>query len=247
VAKFNLDRRADRVCIFEVGRVFHHDASVQDSDTTVKGFHQPMRLGGLAVGPVHGLTWEGGKTNFDFYDVKGHVEQLLSPAAVEFSVGIHPAFHPGRSAVVMLDGQEVGHLGELHPKWCQSWGFPIAPVMFELDLACLINRQVPAFEAFSKIQSVERDISVWVNEAVTHAELMACIHATPIQPVLRDAHLFDVYRPSVRPADTSPEKSLAIRLVLKRDDAVLTEQEIDAAVAAVVDRLGQVLSARLRA
>jgi phenylalanyl-tRNA synthetase beta chain len=206
-----------------------------------------MRLGGLAVGPVHGLTWEGGKTSFDFYDVKGHVEQLLSPAAVEFSVGIHPAFHPGRSAVVMLNGREVGHLGELHPKWCQTWGFPTAPVMFELDLACLINRQVPVFEAFSKIQSVERDISVWVNEAVTHAELMACIHATPIQPVLRDAHLFDVYRPSVRPADASPEKSLAIRLVLKRDDAVLTEQEIDAAVAAVVDRLGQVLSARLRA
>lgn len=247
VARFNLDRRADRVCIFEVGRVFHKDASVQDSDTTVKGFHQPMRLGGLAVGQVHGLTWEGKKTNFDFYDIKGHVEQLLSPAAVEFSAGLHPAFHPGRCAVVMLGSQKVGHLGELHPKWCQTWGFSAAPVMFELDLACLINRQLPVFEAFSKIQSVERDISVWVNEAVTHAELMTCIHSTPIQPVLRDAYLFDVYRPSARSPDALSEKSVAIRLVLKRDDAVLTEQEIDAAVAAVVDRLGQVFGARLRA
>jgi len=247
VAKFNLDRRVDRVCIFELGRVFLRDASVPDSDSSVVGFHQPMRIGGLAVGPAMGLTWEPSKAAFDFYDIKGHVEQLLSPASVEFEVCSHPAFHPGRSAVVKLRGIEVGRLGVLHPKWCQSWGFVTPPVMFELDFDALTSRRVPAYEAYSKIQAVERDISIWVAESVTHAELMACINATPIKPLLRGACLFDVYRPSKCTDATPVEKSLAIRLTLKRDDAVLTEQEIEVAVTAVVQRLSDALGARLRA
>ncbi len=247
VAKFNLDRRADRVCIFEIGRVFQHAPAVPDSDTTVHGFHQPMRIGGLALGSVSGLTWEGKRASFDFYDVKGHVEHLLFPAQVEFSVGTHPAFHPGRCAVVKSDGVEIGCLGELHPKWCQAWGLATAPIMFEVELEAVIRRSVPAFEAYSKIQSVERDISVWVDESVTHADLMACIHATPIQPLLRDARLFDVYRPSVRSEGAKAEKSLAIRLVLKRDESVLAEHEIEAAVSSVVERLTVVLGARQRA
>lgn len=247
VAKFNLDRKADRVCAFELGRVFHRDASVQDSDTTVKGFHQPMRVAGLAVGVKEGVTWEGKKPGFDFFDVKGHVQQLLAPATPVFAVADHPAYHPGRCASVSLAGAVVGYLGELHPKWSQSWGFASAPVLFELELDAVLMRVVPAFEPFSKIQAVERDISMWVADSVTHAQLMACIDATPIQPLLRGATLFDVYRPKTQAGTPVAEKSLAIRLVLKRDDAVLTEQEIESAVGAVVQRMGDVLGARQRA
>jgi phenylalanyl-tRNA synthetase beta chain len=120
-------------------------------------------------------------------------------------------------------------------------------VLFELELDAVLMRVVPAFEPFSKIQAVERDISMWVADSVTHAQLMACIDATPIQPLLRGATLFDVYRPKAQADTPVAEKSLAIRLVLKRDDAVLTEQEIEAAVGAVVQRMGDVLGARQRA
>jgi phenylalanyl-tRNA synthetase beta chain len=56
-----------------------------------------------------------------------------------------------------------------------------------------------------------------------------------------------VYRPKTQAGTPVAEKSLAIRLVLKRDDAVLTEQEIESAVGAVVQRMGDVLGARQRA
>jgi phenylalanyl-tRNA synthetase beta chain len=141
----------------------------------------------------------------------------------------------------------VGFVGELHPKWVQAWGFATPPMLFEMELDALTSRTVPAFKPYSKIQAVERDISVWVGEAVTHAQVMGCIDTTPIQPLLRSATLFDVYRPKVQADRFAAEKSLAIRLVLKRDDAVLTESEIDAAVAAVVDRLAGALGARQRA
>ena len=54
--KFNLDRKASRVRVFEVGRVFCRDASVQNSDTTVQGFDQPMRVAGMAYAPPSRCT-----------------------------------------------------------------------------------------------------------------------------------------------------------------------------------------------
>jgi phenylalanyl-tRNA synthetase beta chain len=79
VLKFNLDRRADRVRLFELGRVFFKDASVVDSDTTVAGFHQPMRVAGLAYGAADALQWGAPERATDYFDLKGDVQSLLAP------------------------------------------------------------------------------------------------------------------------------------------------------------------------
>ncbi|MDP1687372.1 phenylalanine--tRNA ligase subunit beta, partial [Hydrogenophaga sp.] len=91
--KFNLDRRADRVRLFEVGRVFHKDASVADSDTSVAGFHQPMRVAGLSFGAVDTLQWGTSERAADFFDAKGDVQALLAPQKPEFRADEHPAMH----------------------------------------------------------------------------------------------------------------------------------------------------------
>src|SRR5690606_24375485 len=67
VLKFNLDRRAERVRLFEVGRVFQKDASVVDSDTSVAGFDQPMHVAGLAFGAVESLQWGVSERVVDFF------------------------------------------------------------------------------------------------------------------------------------------------------------------------------------
>ena len=98
------------------------------------------------------------------------------------------------------------------------------------------------------MQPVERDIAVIVDEAVSHAALMAAIQAAPTQGLLRTATLFDIYRP--KESNTSlrvGEKSLAVRLVLCSDEATLTDAQIDQAVQAVIERLQSDLAARLRA
>jgi phenylalanyl-tRNA synthetase beta chain len=246
VLKFNVDRKTDRVCVFELGRVFLKDPLVQNSDTTVAGFDQPQRLGGLVYGPVSPTNWEGKVRHFDFYDVKGHVESLLAPLLAKFVPSVHPALHPGRSAQVLLGEQVIGHVGELHPKWRQSWGLATSPVLFELELDALTARRVPSFIPFSKHQAVERDVAVWVAEAVTHADLMAAIHAVPLDGLLRSAVMFDLYRPKTTETAGFQEKSVAIRLTLQRDDAALTEKQIEEAVAFVVDGLISATGARQR-
>lgn len=246
--KFNLDRRAERVRLFEVGRVFRKDSSVPDSDTSVAGFAQPMRVAGLAGGPVNALQWGEPDRAADFYDAKGDVEALLAPRRAEFRAAEHPAMHPGRCAAVWLDGRCVGHVGELHPRWRQAYDLPSAPVLFELELEAVLAHPVPVFQSVSRHQPVERDLAIVVNEAVTHDAVMAAIRSAGGE-WLRDAVLFDVYRPKKGvPAGnlSADEKSLAVRLVLNRDDATLTEEQIEATVAVALAALQQRIGARLR-
>jgi phenylalanyl-tRNA synthetase beta chain len=252
VLKFNLDRRADRVRLFELGRVFRKDPAVQDSDTSVAGFDQPMRVAGLCFGPVDTLQWGSPERAVDFFDAKGDVQALLAPRQPTFRAAEHPAMHPGRSASVWLGEQCMGHVGELHPKWRQAYDLSQAPVMFELDLNAVLERPVSVFQPVGRHQAVERDLAIVVKETVSHAALVEAIRA-PASPWLRDVVLFDVYRPKKQAsAETSAtslaadEKSLAVRLVLNRDDATLTEEDIDVAVKAVLDSLAQRVDARLR-
>lgn len=240
VLKFNQDRKAQRVRVFELGRVFLRDATVTSTDTTVQGFDQPMRLAGLAVGGVDEPEWGCKERAVDFYDVKGDLQALLAPTPLTFEPAEHPALHPGRCARVLCAGQAVGFVGELHPKWRQSYDLNQAPMLFEIDLEAVLNRAVPKFNAVPRFQAVERDIAVLVDEHITHDALMQAIWAAPCSGVLRNAVLFDIYRPKAAPADAplaATGKSMAVRLTLNAEDAALTESQIEAAVAAVVAAL----------
>ena len=250
VLKFNLDRKTSRVRVFEIGRVFLRDASVKSTDTTVEGFHQPMRVAGLVAGNTDSLQWGRKEQGVDFFDVKGDVQALLAPFAASFEPDEHPAMHPGRCAKMLRGGVVIGHVGELHPKWRQAYDLSVAPLLFELDLDAALLRSVPVFKTVSKHQAVERDIAVLVSEQVTHAALMQAVWAAPTAGLLRDATLFDVYRPKASTDAGAPcaaEKSLAVRLTLNDEHASLTEAQIDAAVAAVLTSLVDTLGARQRA
>jgi phenylalanyl-tRNA synthetase beta chain len=247
VLKFNLDRKAERVRVFELGRVFLRDSGVQTTDTTVRGVRQPMKVAGLAYGAPDGLQWGRKAGHGDFYDMKGDVQALLAPLQAQFAPAAHPAMHPGRCAAIRVDGREVGFVGELHPRWRQQWELPHSPLLFELDLDAVAARRVPVFEPVPRFQPAERDIAVIVGEQVTHDQLLAAIRSADTGGLLRDALLFDVYKPQQASAGLAMnEKSLAVRLTLARSDATLTDEQIESAVRAVVERVAAQLGGRLR-
>ncbi len=248
VLRHNLDRKADRVRVFEIGRVYFRDPSVTTTDSTVRGVRQPMRVAGLAFGPVDGLQWSRkGQGGADFFDAKGDVEALLSPLKAEFRPVIHPALHPGRCAGVFLDGVQVGVVGELHPRWRQAWELASAPMVFELDLDAVLTRAVPAFQPVPKVQPAERDIAVVVGDAVSHDAVLAAARSADTGGLLQGVQLFDLYKPQQPVAGIGAgEKSLALRLTLGDPVATLTDEQIDAAVRAVVDAIGQRAGGRLR-
>jgi phenylalanyl-tRNA synthetase beta chain len=248
VLKTNLSRKAERVRVFEVGRVFKRDASVADGDQTVGGLDQPVRVSGLAYGPADTLQWGQASRNVDFFDVKGDVEALLAPRQAQFVAAEHPAFHPGRCAKVLVDGKAVGFVGELHPKWRQSYDLPLAPVLFELDADVLAQRVVSGFTSVPKMQSVYRDLALVVQDSTPHDALIGAITGADSGGLVRGARLFDIYKPKTPVAGIAEnERSLAVRVELRDDEQTLTDERIDTAMKAVLASLAAKVDARVRA
>ncbi|MDE2076885.1 MAG: phenylalanine--tRNA ligase subunit beta [Burkholderiales bacterium] len=248
VLRTNLARKADRVRVFELGRIFKRDASVQDGNQTVAGFDQPVRVSGLAYGPADTQQWGVSARQVDFFDVKGDVEALLAPRQATFVAADHPAFHPGRCANVLLDGAVVGVVGELHPKWRQAYDLPQAPVLFELDAHMLAQRKVPAFTSVPKMQSVFRDLALVVKDAVSHDALIQSILTAKADGLVRGARLFDIYKPKAAvPGMAEDERSLAVRIELRDDEQNLNDERIELAIKQVIESVGQTVGARIRA
>jgi len=234
----NLRRKQGRVRLFEVGRTFQRDAG----GGPVAGFRQPWRLGGLAYGGAFPEGWAGGSRRVDFYDLKGDIEALLAPAGLRFEPVTHPALHPGRAARVLLAGEEVGCLGELHPEWVQKYELPQAPVVFELDFAALKINSVPSCDEVSKFPPVIRDLAIVVDQSLPLQSLLDTLRPA-LPDLVRDVQLFDVY---VGKGVQENKKSLAFRIVMQDTQRTLLDSEVDAAMHQVVARLEQACGAQLR-
>lgn len=251
VLRHNLNRRADRVRVFEAGRVFLRDTSVPASEMTVEGYAQPKRIGALAYGPAADEQWGLATRAVDFFDVKADVEALFAPRIARFVKAEHPALHPGRSARIELDGRSVGWIGELHPRWMQQYDLPHAPILFELDAEALMARALPAPTDVSKYPPVRRDIAVVVDQNVPVQALLDEMQRALGEDVCKFVQrvaLFDEFRAksSTSGGMAVHEKSLAFRVTLQDAGGTLQDETVDAAVKTLVDRLARVYGARLR-
>ncbi|WP_322016115.1 phenylalanine--tRNA ligase subunit beta [Paraburkholderia sp. J12] len=254
VLRHNLNRRADRVRVFEAGRVFLHDPSIKAGEMTVEGFAQPKMIGALAYGPALEEQWGAATRGVDFFDVKADLEALFAPLglsqAARFVKAEHPALHPGRSARVEVNGKAVGWIGELHPRWMQKYDLPHAPILFEVEAEALMARELPTPSEVSKFPPVRRDIALVVDQKI---EVQAVLDE--FQKGLQDeackivqrVALFDEFRAKSNTSGLGEnEKSLAFRVTLQDTGGTLQDETVDAAIKSLVDRLARVYGARLR-
>jgi phenylalanyl-tRNA synthetase beta chain len=259
VLGYNLNRKAGRVRVFEIGRVFRRDPQVVDGPLEVQGIAQPTCVAGLAYGTVDDDQWASLTRDVDYFDIKGDVERLFAPGVIRVEPAVHPALHPGRSSRIEFDGREVGFLGELHPRLQQAYELPKGAVVFQVELEPLLARGLPVVRDIPKFQPLQRDIAFIVNESVNYASIEGAIdklsHADGRLSALAEVRLFDVYRPrsTSEPAAVvganallNKEKSLAIRIVLQDTEKPLSDTDADAAVTAVVEELARRFGARLR-
>jgi phenylalanyl-tRNA synthetase beta chain len=246
--RYNLNRKAGRVRVFEVGAVFHRNPDAQDGPLSIAGFDQPKRVAAMAYGPAADEQWGQATRVVDYFDVKGDLEGLFAPRALRFSKLEHPALHPGRSAAVELDGKVIGFIGELHPRWLQKYDLPQAPVLFEVDAEALRERAVPSYAEISKFPGATRDLALVVKQDVPaqalldafKAELAAHANGKLVQAVV----LFDEYRGKGLEQD---EKSLAFRFGLQDTQSTLQDDAVEAVMTALATAAQQQHGARLRA
>lgn len=248
ILKYNLNHKAERVRVFEIGRVFCPDESIPDGPWTVKGIRQPKHIAGLAYGTAADLQWGIETRRVDFFDVKGDIERLVSPLKVRYVPETFPGLHPGRSAGIYLGDKRIGFLGELHPRTAHDYDLVHAPIVFEIDVADLVDVPVPSYVPLSKFQPMHRDLAVVVAADVPVEKLTDAVWAAKKIDLrlasLEVFSLFDLYRP--KSAEGADEKSLAFKIELvARGEEPLGELEADAAMKAILEALAP-LGAKLR-
>ena len=245
--RYNLNRKAGRVRVFEIGAVFRRNPNAQDGALSIAGFDQPKRLAAMAYGPASDEQWGVPSRAVDYFDLKADLEAMFAPKVPRFVKAAHPALHPGRSAIVELDGVAVGFIGELHPRWLQKYELAQAPVLFEVDACALQLRPMPKHDEISKFPGATRDLALVVHNGVAAQALLdAFLSEKQLNPngnIVQAIVLFDEYRGKGLAED---EKSLAFRFSLQDTQSTLQDDLVDALMAAMAGAAQQKHRARLR-
>ncbi len=236
--QYNALRQQPRLRLFEMGVCFLTDA---------KGLLQEKnRLAGMCMGAVVQEQW-GSKTQAnDFYDVKADIEALLGltgrASKLECSAATHPALHPGQSAALFLEGNNIGYLGALHPMIIKTLDLPGPIIAFEINMDIFRQAILPKYQVLSKYPAIRRDIALLVDKEQSFASLQKSIVDLKV-PLLREVFVFDVYQGK---GMAEGKKSIALGLVFQDPGRTLVETDIHTAVEEILLKLKEQCHATLR-
>ncbi len=235
-------RLRERLALFEIGPVFLPHAGQVLPD-------EPLYLALALSGPRDLPSWQPyDRTPMDFFDLKGVVEGLLAGLhlpEVTYEPGESPSFHPGKCARVLVGGQPLGLLGELHPLVREHYDLPPGALLAaELNLESILpqvsvaydTRPVPAFPP------VLEDLAVVVDEDLPAARVAQEIAAAGGE-LVADVRLFDVYRSE---SLGQGRKSLAYSLTFQAPGRTLTDDEVARVRKRIIQRLESEIGAKLR-
>ena len=217
---YNVARKNTDVKLYEIGRVFFGNAEGELPD-------EVEYLSGILTGNYVDNAWQGKKETVDFFIAKGMVDRVAEKLNLQFDyrAGQLDGLHPGRTAIVSLNGKDIGFIGELHPTLAAENSLKRTYV-FELNYEAMMKVSVGYinYEAIPRFPGVTRDIALEVNHDVAASELIATIHDNG-EDILTDTLVFDVYEGGHL---EEGKKSIAIRLSYLDTENTLTDERVTA-------------------
>jgi phenylalanyl-tRNA synthetase beta chain len=237
---YNQRRGVSNVHLYEIGSTFR--ASV--------GRKQPKEraiVGGVLAGAWHEPAWNEAAPPLDFFDGKGVIEAIVSELGAQrfkLRAAERPFLQPGRSAEVLVGGEVVGWLGEVHPLVAEEFEATAPVTAFELELASLVRaaKDVKPLSDVPRYPAVELDVALIVAEDVT-AERFEQAARSAGGKLLESVRVFDVYRGKGVPAGS---KSVALALTYRSPERTLTAEEVENAHDRLVRKVSGAVGGELR-
>ena len=206
--------------------------------------NEPEVLCGVLSGFRFEKSWHGGDDLLDFYDAKGVVEGLLSYLDVEasFEEGRDEGLHPAKQGTIVIAGNQLGVVGELHPKVLQAFEIPEAACLFEIDLTALLPFTLghKMFQPIPRFPAIVRDIALVIDAGVTHKRVEDIIKGFSL---VERVTIFDVYCGEQLPPG---KKSLAYSITFQSLTHTLTDEEVNQVQQQILAKLSSELGATLR-
>ncbi|KGP90866.1 phenylalanyl-tRNA synthase subunit beta [Pontibacillus chungwhensis BH030062] len=242
-ASYNVARKQKDVAFYEVGSIY-----VTEETVLTKQPDEKERLAGVLTGSWLTHPWQQEKKNVDFYVVKGILDGLFDYLDIEeqisYQQGQVDGMHPGRTALIKLNGEAIGHVGQLHPTLQKGYDLKEA-YAFDVDLE-KVFKAISSEETYTPIPrypSISRDIALVVDEGVAAGDLRKTILETGA-PLVKNCLVFDVYQGEHLEAG---KKSLAFSLLYLDPTRTLKDEEVEETHHAILDKVKEQYNAELRA
>lgn len=223
VMRYNFNRQVDNQLIFEMGKVFI--PSEKENELP----REKMMIAMALSGKMPQNDWQNKPKPIDYFYLKGILEALLDNLGIKsrsWKATQLPFLHPTRGAALIIDDQEAGFLGALHPAVQERFDFKQDVYLAEISAEILTNYAalLPSFQPLPRYPSVFRDVAFTVSEKISAEEIIQSIKECSGE-LLKSISLFDVYKGSQIPAGC---QSLAFALTFQHRERTLKDEEIDA-------------------
>lgn len=237
---YNKARSVENVALYEQGRVFYGNGQAQPEEIE--------HIAGAITGSMQAKSWNEKEKPVTFFDVKGIVEQYLKNVAVAGEVSYvadhdRQGMHTGRTADVLLDGDVIGFIGQIHPTTAEEFKIKETYV-FELNLTKIIHaeKKLQHYDVISKYPAITRDIAILVNKEVSNTEVLNVINETKQKNLIK-VELFDVYEGKNLEKGM---KSLAYQFTYQDTNDTLQEDAINDEFSKVIKNLEEKLNVTVR-
>lgn len=237
-AKDNMNRNVSNIRFFEVSRTFEKAEELAKED---------IKVGIILAGENDKTLWNPKPVHYDFYDLKGIVEEIFSKLKFQsFSIkrSVQTEFHPGRSADVFVGKEYIGSFGEIHPDVLENFGLDKKTVLvaeFNIELIKKYINKPFVYQGIVKYPAVPRDLALVMNENILVGDVLKTIEK--IDKKVEKVELFDIYQGiGVEPG----KKSVAISILLRDDSKTLEEKEINDIIDKILAKMKKDYMAELR-
>ncbi len=234
----NFNRNQFDLKLFEVSRTFTPKDELANEELKVAI--------ALAGRDSKGL-WESKPEAYDFYDLKGYVEEFLSLMGMnrfQLARSENNTFHPGRSADILMGRDVVGTFGEVHPEVAENLGIKRERVYIaELDVAKIVKygKKKIKYERIVKFPEVTRDLAILLDRSVLVGNMVSDIKKS--SNLIESVDLFDIYEGEKVEAD---KKSVAVQISMRKATGTLEEKEITGVIEKVLGTIKKKYNGEIR-
>ncbi|MBD8068914.1 phenylalanine--tRNA ligase subunit beta [Bacillus sp. PS06] len=240
VLSHNIARKVDHISVYEIGSVF-----VSNGENKLPT--EKEHLAGAATGLWQSNLWQGEKKAVDFYVIKGVLDGVFDLLGLQKRISYKQAkiegMHPGRTAHVLLDGTEIGFVGQVHPTVQKELDLNETYV-YELSLEQLLGAKVEdvTYSSIPRFPSMTRDIALVVDKTIAAGEIKQAIVEAGGK-LLKDVSIFDLYEGERM---EEGKKSVAYSLRYEDPERTLTDEEVTKAHGKVLAVVEEKFGASLR-
>lgn len=231
---YNVARDNKDICLFELAKTFKKNE---------EDYIEENKLACLMSGVYETGLKEG---SIDFYVIKGIAEEILDYLGyfgrysfVQDKEKLPKEMHPGKSAIISVNNDNVGIIGRITPAICKEEVY-----VMEINLDKLLNKKVGKmkYKEISKFPVVKKDLAVLVDKKVSAQELLKTIKNSGGK-LLQKENVFDLYEGKGIPEN---KKSIAFSLTLGAENKTLTDEEINNCMNKIIEGLKNKNNAELR-